>query len=168
MEEELNQLLNNVVSNNKIVKSKKLDGICLSETAPKNTNVLWIQYNSENKFTLNIYWCNHWHPICSEAGLNEIIRKIKQLFTSNINDIDTRIIQLINEKFKKVTYVDDYIDIDINPLSDEMIERLLFSVYADEQDLIDLTYENIYPISIGRIIEIVEGETSENYGDTGN
>lgn len=164
MEEELNQLLNNVVSNNKIVKSKKLDGICLSETAPKNTNVLWIQYNSENKFTLNIYWCNHWHSICSEAGLDEIIKKIKQLFTSNINDIDTRIIQLINEKFKKVTYVDDYIDIDINPLSDEMIERLLFSVYADEQDLIDLTYENINPITDDIIIEIVESETEENYG----
>ena len=164
MEEELNQLLNNVVSNNKIVKSKKLDGICLSETAPKNTNVLWIQYNSENKFTLNIYWCNHWHPICSEAGLDEIIRKIKQLFTSNINDIDTRIIQLINGKFKKVTYVDDYIDIDINPLSDEMIERLLFSVYTDEQDLIDLTYENINPITDDVIIEIVESETEENYG----
>lgn len=165
--EDLNQLLNTITSN-KNIKSKKLDGICLSETAPKNTNVLWIQYNSENKFTLNIYWCNHWHPICSESGLDEIIKKIKQLFTSNINDIDTRIIQLINGKFKKVTYVDDYIDIDINPLSDEMIERLLFSVYTDEQDLIDLTYENIYPIDLDRIIEIVEEETSENYGDTGN
>lgn len=167
MEEKLNYLLN-TITNNKNIKSKKLDGICLSDKAPTNTNVLWIQYNSENKFTLNIYWCNHWHPICSEKELNEIIKKIKQLFTSNINNIDSRILQLTAENFKKVTYIDDYIDIDINPLSDEMIQYVLASVYADEQDLIDLTYENIYPINNDVIIEIVERETIENYGNTGN
>ena len=38
MEEELRELLN---INSKI-KSKKIEGICLSDVAPKNTNVLWI------------------------------------------------------------------------------------------------------------------------------
>lgn len=160
MEEELNQLLNNVVSNNKIVKSKKLDGICLSETAPKNTNVLWIQYNSENKFTLNIYWCNHWHPICSEESFNEIIKRLKQLFNTN----DTRLIQMINSNLKKVTYIDDYIDIDINPLTDEMISNLLrLTVEGDEQHLLDLKYVNIHPIEFDIIVEIVD-EITENYG----
>lgn len=151
MEEELSQLLNTITSN-KNIKSKKLDGICLSETAPKNTNVLWIQYNSENKFTLNIYWCNHWHPICSEESFNEIIKRLKQLFNTN----DTRLIQMISSNLKKVTYIDDYIDIDINPLNDNIIDNLLREEIQerDGEQLMEVVFTEVYAISLDNIITL--------------
>lgn len=142
----------------------KLDGICLAKTAPKNTNVLWIQHNDFNEFTLNIYWCDHWHPICSESDFNEIIKKLKQLVNSN----DIRLLQIINNNLKKVTYVDDYIDIDINPLSDEMIIELLHStLIGNNEDLPEIIYGDLKFITDEMIINIWNETIEEIYG-TGN
>ena len=162
MEQELEQLLNEI-SIDKTVKSKKLDGICLSQSAPKNTNVLWIQYDNLGKFTLNIYWCDHWHAICSEANFNEIIKKLKQLFNTN----DTRLLQIINQNLKKVTYIDDYVDIDLNPLTNETIADLLRSiVLGDDEHLPDLLYGIVHPIE-DEIIVLIVDQITENYGNTG-
>lgn len=151
MEQEFEQLLNEI-SIDKTVKSKKLDGICLSQSAPKNTNVLWIQYDNLGKFTLNIYWCDHWHAICSEANFNEIIKKLKQLFNMN----DTRLLQMINQNLKKVTYVDNYIDIDLNPLTDETIGDLLREIIQgrDDEQLMEVVFAEVYAISIDKIITL--------------
>ena len=145
------------------IKSK-IEGICLSDVAPKNTNVLWIQYDNEGKFTLNIYWCNHWHPICSEAQFNEIIKKLKQL----VNNNDIRLLQIINNNLKKVTYIDNYTDIDINPLSDEMIIELLHStLIGNNEDLPEIIYGDLKFITDEMIINIWN-ETIEKIYDTGN
>ena len=142
----------------------KLDGICLSETAPKNTNILWIQHNDFNEFTLNIYWCDHWHPICSESDFNEIIKKLKQL----VNNNDVRLLQIINNNLKKVTYVDEYIDIDINPLSDETIIDLLHStLIGNNEDLPEIVYGDLKFITDEMIINIWNETIEEIYG-TGN